>query len=113
MSLGRNLKDLRQQQSLNQKDLSDRSGVSQATISRIETGRVRQPGSSALKGLADALGVSADSLMDDTAHLAESTKTVCIKSPRPSTPLSSTKMDRYTSLARPWPTYWVIAGKNC
>ena len=70
MSLGRNLKDLRQQQSLNQKDLSDRSGVSQATISRIETGRVRQPGSSALKNLADALGVSTDSLMDDTAHLA-------------------------------------------
>ena len=70
MSLGRNLKDLRQKQSLNQKDLSDRSGVSQATISRIETGRVRQPGSSALKNLAGALGVSTDSLMDDTAHLA-------------------------------------------
>ena len=70
MSLGRNLKELRQKQSLNQKDLSDRSGVSQATISRIETGRVRQPGSSALKNLADALGVSTDSLMDDTAHLA-------------------------------------------
>ena len=71
MSLGRNLKELRQQQSLNQKDLSDRSGVSQATISRIETGRVRQPGSSALKNLADALGVSADSLMDDKARLAQ------------------------------------------
>ena len=70
MSLGRNLKELRQQQSLNQKDLSDRSGVSQATISRIETGRVLQPGSSALKNLADALGVSADSLMDDKARLA-------------------------------------------
>lgn len=70
MSLGRNLKELRQKQSLNQKDLSDRSGVSQATISRIENGRVRQPGSSALKNLADALGVSTDSLMDDTAHLA-------------------------------------------
>ncbi|MCY4604885.1 MAG: helix-turn-helix domain-containing protein [Gemmatimonadetes bacterium] len=70
MSLGRNLKELRQKLSLNQKDLSDRSGVSQATISRIETGRVRQPGSSALKNLADALSVSTDSLMDDTAHLA-------------------------------------------
>ncbi len=70
MPLGRNLKELRQKQSLNQKDLSDRSGVSQATISRIETGRVRQPGSSALKNLADALGVSTDSLIDDTAHLA-------------------------------------------
>ncbi|MCY3669395.1 MAG: helix-turn-helix domain-containing protein [Gemmatimonadetes bacterium] len=70
MSLGHNLKELRQKQSLNQKDLSDRSGVSQATISRIETGRVRQPGSSALKNLADALGVSTDSLMDDKARLA-------------------------------------------
>ena len=69
-SLGRNLKELRQKQSLNQKDLSDRSGVSQATISRIETGRVRQPGASALKNLADALGVSTDSLMDDKGGLA-------------------------------------------
>ena len=71
MSLGWNLKELRQKKSLNQKDLSDRSGVSQATISRIETGRVRQPGSSALKNLADALGVSADSLMDDKVRLAQ------------------------------------------
>ncbi len=70
MSLGRNLKELRQKQSLNQKDLSDRSGVSQATISRIETGRVRRPGSLALKSLADALGISTDSLVDDAAHLA-------------------------------------------
>ena len=64
MSLGRNLKELRQQQSLNQKDLSHRSGVSQPTISRIETGRVRRPNSSDVKNLADALGVSTDSLMD-------------------------------------------------
>ena len=70
MSLGRNLKVLRQQQSLNQKDLSDRSGVSQATISRIETGRV-QPRSSALKSLADCLGVSTDYLMNDNGHSAQ------------------------------------------
>lgn len=69
-SLGRNLKDLRQKQSLNQNDLSARSGVSQATISRIETGQVRHPGSSVLKSLADALGVSTDALMDDTGRLA-------------------------------------------
>lgn len=68
-SLGRNLKELRQQLSLNQKDLSDRSGVSQATISRIETGRVRQLGSSALKSLADALGVSTDDLIDEKGRL--------------------------------------------
>ncbi len=65
MALGKTLKALRQKQSLNQKALSALSGVSQATISRIETGRVRQLRSSALKNLADALGVSADFIMGD------------------------------------------------
>ena len=74
MSLGHNLRELRQQQSLNQQDLSDRSGVSQATISRIETGSVRQLGSSALRSLADALGVSTDSLMDDNGHSTQAPK---------------------------------------
>ena len=74
MSLGRNLKELRQKQSLNQQDLSDRSGVPQSTISRIETGRVRQPGPSILKSLADALGVSIDSLMNDNGHSTQAPK---------------------------------------
>ncbi|MEW6752993.1 MAG: PAS domain S-box protein [Candidatus Latescibacterota bacterium] len=65
MPLGKTLKALRQKQNLNQKALSALSGVSQATISRIETGRVRQLRSSALKNLADALGVSVDFLMGD------------------------------------------------
>ena len=65
MARGKTLKALRQKQSLNQKALSALSGVSQATISRIETGRVRQLRSSALKNLADALGVSVDFLMGD------------------------------------------------
>lgn len=71
MALGRTLKALRQKQSLNQKALSSLSGVSQATISRIETGRVRQLRSSALKSLADALGVSVDFLMGDPEVFAE------------------------------------------
>ena len=65
MPLGKTLKALRQKQSLNQKALSALSGVSQATISRIETGRVKQLRSQALKNLADALGVSVDFLMGD------------------------------------------------
>lgn len=65
MSLGKTLKALRQKKSLNQKDLSSLSGVSQATISRIETGRVRQLRSAALKNLADALGVTVDFMMGD------------------------------------------------
>lgn len=70
MPLGKTLKALRQKQSLNQKALSSLSGVSQATISRIETGRVRQLRSSALKNLADALGVSVDFLMGDNEVFA-------------------------------------------
>ena len=70
MSLGRTLKALRQKQSLNQKALSTLSGVSQATISRIETGRVRQLRSSALKNIAGALGVSVDFLMGDNEIFA-------------------------------------------
>lgn len=71
MALGKTLKALRQKQSLNQKALSSLSGVSQATISRIETGRVRQLRSAALKNLADALGVSVDFLMGDPEVFAE------------------------------------------
>jgi len=71
MPLGKTLKALRQKQALNQKALSALSGVSQATISRIETGRVKQLRSSALKNLADALGVSVDFLMSDTDVFAD------------------------------------------
>ena len=71
MSLGKTLKALRQKKSLNQKDLSSLSGVSQATISRIETGRVHQLRSAALKNLADALGVTVDFMMGDPQVFAE------------------------------------------
>ena len=69
-SLGKILKALRQKKSLNQKDLSSLSGVSQAT-SCIETGRVHQLRSAALKNLADALGVTVDFMMGDPQVFAE------------------------------------------
>ena len=70
MPLGKTLKALRQKRGLNQKSLSLLSGVSQATISRIEIGRVRQLRSRALKSLADALNVSVDFLMGDNEVFA-------------------------------------------
>ena len=70
MPLGKTLKALRQKRGLNQKSLSRLSGVSQATISRIEIGRVRQLRSRALKSLADALDVSVDFLMGDNEVFA-------------------------------------------
>ena len=70
MPLGKTLKALRQERGLNQKSLSLLSGVSQATISRLEIGRVRQLRSRALKSLADALNVSVDFLMGDNEVFA-------------------------------------------
>ncbi len=50
------LRQIRQQKGWSQKDLADRAGVGQDTISGIESGR-RQPHPSTLRKLADALGV--------------------------------------------------------
>jgi len=44
--------------------LASASGISQATISRIESGKVKELKSAALRRLADALGVTMDYLVD-------------------------------------------------
>jgi transcriptional regulator with XRE-family HTH domain len=51
---------------MNQKELAAKSGVSQATISRIEGGKIATLGSDGLTGLADALGASVDYLIGRT-----------------------------------------------
>lgn len=54
---------------MNQKQLADASQITQATISRIESGQVRQLKSEALKRLATALGVTVDYLIEKTKEL--------------------------------------------
>ena len=66
MALESKLKNLREKKGLNQKQLAEASGVTQATISRIESGRVRQIRSDSLRRLATALGVTVDFLVDRT-----------------------------------------------
>jgi transcriptional regulator with XRE-family HTH domain len=61
--LGERVKELRQQLHLNQKEIAEASGVTQATISRLESGAVKQLKSHALSGLAKALGISVDHLL--------------------------------------------------
>ncbi len=95
MPLGKTLKALRQKQSLNQKALSTLSGVSQATISRIETGRVRQLRSSALKHLADALGVSVDFLMGDNEVFAS----IPAAGVEPASTIPGVREDRFRQIA--------------
>lgn len=53
----------REERGLNQADLAKKSGITQATISRIESGEVTQPKSENLLKLAQALGVTVDFLV--------------------------------------------------
>jgi len=62
-TLGDRVKDLRVKKEMNQKKLSESSGITQATISRIENGKVKQLKSEALKRLSEALGTTIDYLM--------------------------------------------------
>jgi len=69
MSLGEKVKELREKKGMNQKQLADASRITQATISRIEQGKVNQLKSEALKRLAEALGSTVDYLVDMTDKL--------------------------------------------
>lgn len=69
MSLAEKVKDLREKKGMNQKQLAEASNITQATISRIESGWVKELKSEALKRLAEALGVTVDYLVDKTEKL--------------------------------------------
>jgi len=70
MSLGEKVKTLREKKGMRQKDVADASGITQATISRIESGQVNQLKSWAIKRLAVALGVTVDYLVERTDKLS-------------------------------------------
>lgn len=57
------LQELRERRKLSQAELARRSGVSQATVSRIEAGMTKGVDLATLERLADALGVSPRSLL--------------------------------------------------
>jgi transcriptional regulator with XRE-family HTH domain len=62
------LKALRQLRALSQQELSERSGVGRATISRIERGETGAQGRT-LRRLAEALGVGVEELVKvETSH---------------------------------------------
>ena len=69
MSLGKKIKTLRGKRNMNQKRLAEISQITQATISRIESGQVKELKSEALKRLAVALGVPVDYLVGRTNEL--------------------------------------------
>jgi transcriptional regulator with XRE-family HTH domain len=72
MSLGEKVKALREKKGMNQKQVAEASSITQATISRIESGGVKELKSEALKRLAEALGVTVDYLVGKTEKLTPS-----------------------------------------
>lgn len=69
MSLGKRVRELRLRRGMSQKELAEASNISQATISRLEAGRVRELKAEAIKRLSSALGVTTDYLLGQTSHL--------------------------------------------
>lgn len=64
MTISERIRLIRQQRKLSQTELADKSGVNLKSLSRYELGTSIPP-TDALKLLADALQVSADSLLTD------------------------------------------------
>lgn len=64
MTIAERIRLTRQQKNLSQKDLADKSGVNIKSLSRYELDASIPP-ADALKLIADALGVSADHLLND------------------------------------------------
>lgn len=62
-SIGDLLKIQRKKLDMNQRQLAKASGITPATISRLESGQVKELKSEALKRLADALNVTVDYLL--------------------------------------------------
>jgi len=69
MTLERKVKEAREKLGINQAQLAEASDISQATISRIESGQVKEMRPQSLKRLADALGVTVDYLVQDDRSL--------------------------------------------
>jgi transcriptional regulator with XRE-family HTH domain len=71
MTFSERIRLIRQQKKISQNDLSKAAGINVKSLSRYELG-TSVPPANALKAIADALGVSADSLLcDDTTQIKD------------------------------------------
>ena len=71
MTLGEYLLQARRDRQFNIRELAEKSGVSTAEISRIETGHRRSPSPRSLKALADALVLDYAALMQLAGYIDE------------------------------------------
>lgn len=71
MSFGDFLKNLRNENNMSQRELSEKSGISNAEISKIESGERKKPCPMALKAFAPCLGVSYEELLKQAGYIEE------------------------------------------
>lgn len=71
MTFGAYIKELRSKARLSQRKLEELSGISNAEISRIETGDRKKPSPVSIKALAPHLGVSFEELMQKAGYIEE------------------------------------------
>ncbi|MGE5390477.1 MAG: helix-turn-helix domain-containing protein [Deltaproteobacteria bacterium] len=69
MSFGDFIKKMRSEQGLSQRELADKSGVSNAEISRMETGDRKKPSPNSIKAIAPFLGISYEELMVKAGYI--------------------------------------------
>lgn len=69
MSLAEKVRVKREEKRMTQAKLAEKAGLTQATISRIESGEVQQLKSVAMQSLARALDVSVDFLVGDRPRM--------------------------------------------
>lgn len=68
--IGEFIKKLRNENYFTQRDLAEKSGVSNAEISRIETGERKKPSPLVLKAFAPYLGVTYEELMKEAGSVS-------------------------------------------
>lgn len=71
MNFGEYLKQIRKEKGLSQRALSEKCGISNAEISRIETGERQKPSPDVLKALAPVLEITYEELMNKAGYLNE------------------------------------------
>lgn len=81
MAFGEYLKELRKEKSLSQRVLSEKSGVSNAEISRIESGERLKPSPDTLRALAPVLCVQYEELMEKAGYLNNANEILTINKP--------------------------------
>ncbi len=69
--IGKRLRNLRNRLGISQLELSNRSGISQASIARIETNQQKNLKARTLQKLADSLGITVSALIEEPVMIKE------------------------------------------